>query len=304
MVAPPPGLPRRPSMTVPWQVAESVLDAPAPGAFRFASPDGLASPTSSSSSKGLGFNRRGSFGNAAQFFKFRRRSKSRLEFARDAANAHQEAVGEEISRMPGIDESSENPFVITDLSSSSNPYGSLNGLNREGWDLAYNVDEDSYQVVDGQTSGSETLSPHLRSSMSPNGAKLRQVAELARRGSMTNEDKIRMKDEIISKSLAGSDNVALIVSGDAMNSRFKLLTVLQGKIKMRMSNRLSRARQSLEKRSISEGNLRPPKGSPPKVPSSGHLSPPPGFVATRSGAGIRRSSSLQQQQSCNGRTFN
>ena len=72
-----------------------------------------------------------------------------------------------------------------------------------------------------------------------------------------------------------------------------MLTRAQGKIKMRMSNRLSRARQSLEKRSISDGNMRPPKGSPPKTSSLDQLSPPPGFVSSRSGAGIRRSSSLQ-----------
>ncbi|KAL4115678.1 hypothetical protein PRIC2_012684 [Phytophthora ramorum] len=49
--------------------------------------------------------------------------------------------------------------------------------------------------------------------MSPNGARLRKVAELARRGSLSSEDKTRAKDEIIQSSLGiGANNAARLLA--------------------------------------------------------------------------------------------
>ncbi|CAI5737830.1 unnamed protein product [Peronospora destructor] len=49
--------------------------------------------------------------------------------------------------------------------------------------------------------------------MSPNGARLRKVAELARQGSLSNEDKSRVKDEIIQSSLGiGANSAARLLA--------------------------------------------------------------------------------------------
>lgn len=94
MVEPPPGMARRPSMTVPWMVAESVLDTPQGSARKTFNVGGDDTPPGGGSAA-----RRGSFENAAEFFKFRRRSKSRLDFARDVIQG--DGGG---GQMPGIAE--------------------------------------------------------------------------------------------------------------------------------------------------------------------------------------------------------
>lgn len=213
MVEPPPGMARRPSMTVPWMVAESVLDTPQGGTRKTFGEDGVSAAANA---------RRGSFENAAEFFKFRRRSKSRLDFARDVI---QNDVNGQMPGIAEVDSSSSDIFNISE-------YGSM-------------------------------------PKMSPNGAKLRQMAELHRRGSLSHEDKVREKDKMISKSFRGADNMALI-----------------GKIKMKMSDRLTKARKSLEGR--------PPTARSPGKPSGdSDLRPPPGFQSSPprpNRAGIRRSS--------------
>lgn len=100
VIAPPPGMSRRPSMNLPWQVAESVLLHHRGTGTSVSSPSNRSSSSgeldqdlrsrspapsnaSSSSSQKLKTPRRGEFVNAAEMFKFRRRSKSRLEIARD-----------------------------------------------------------------------------------------------------------------------------------------------------------------------------------------------------------------------------
>lgn len=323
VIAPPPGLSRRPSMTVPWQVAEAVLNtpqtassrkqlqSPAPHESESSNQFGSKTPTSRlhaaeaaaqlsamslqsngrqrsgtatsvasagatppPAPQGLGVGaRRGSFGNAAEFFKFRRRSKSRLELARDLSGNFV-SDGEVIPGfsnygsssggvMPGIDESRAdlpdnasvlaNADTVSDASSSSS---SDNGSSSQGYD-----DDEIVQITGGyddpteiagnfvsfyhatgasrsrdNLSGLSNLSippppppPPLTDDedassttssakgglpiMSPNGFRLRKVAELARRGSLSSEDKTRAKDEIIQSSLGiGASNAARIFS--------------------------------------------------------------------------------------------
>jgi hypothetical protein len=278
VIAPPPGLARRPSMTVPWQVAEAVLNTPQAASNR----KQLASPTSSgkalgvttpaaqlsrqrsgaalalatgagqsptltpSTSTGATGGRRGSFGNAAEFFKFRRRSKSRLELARDLCSlgAATEvdvplkenlygSYGSTNPMMPGIDETmtGENISTIAHLDTED---GGDSSNEDDKDDLG---DESDVVEFDGESSfisfyqqagiGNLSIPPPpppeeeekekektQQSSnglpmMSPNGAKLRKVAELARRGSLSSEDKTRVKDEIIQSSLVSSIMVLL-----------------------------------------------------------------------------------------------
>ncbi|TYZ63943.1 hypothetical protein PybrP1_002910 [[Pythium] brassicae (nom. inval.)] len=328
VIAPPPGLSRRPSMTVPWQVAEAVLNTPQTGTGRkqlqspskksgggggepesanmFANPKtssrvnaaeaaahlsamslqagrprsgtgggsasaggGLAPPPAPPQPLTAGA-RRGSFGNAAEFFKFRRRSKSRLELARDLSGnfvSEGEVVpgfpnyGTSGGAMPGIDEvrvdvpldgfaGLAHADTVSDASSSSS---SDNGSSSQGYD-----DDEVVQITGGyddpteiagnfvsfyhatgagrsRDSGLASLSippppppPPLTDDedassttssatglpvMSPNGLRLRKVAELARRGSLSSEDKTRAKDEIIQHSLGiGASNAARIFS--------------------------------------------------------------------------------------------
>ncbi|KDO18971.1 hypothetical protein SPRG_14808 [Saprolegnia parasitica CBS 223.65] len=158
-LAPPPGLTRRPSMTVPWQVAESVLHTPQQPSTRkqmvvdgnkvketnlsqFSAQKPMQSPprmplhrsTSSAAAAAAAelnmtglvrqksndgppsLGRRGSFGNAAQLFKFRRRSKSRLDVARDIALMEQN----EHERMLSIEENK--------IRSNSDDLGSLDDV--------------------------------------------------------------------------------------------------------------------------------------------------------------------------------
>ncbi|KAG7391532.1 hypothetical protein PHYPSEUDO_004602 [Phytophthora pseudosyringae] len=313
VLAPPPGLTRRPSMTVPWQVAEAVLNTPqtTSGRKKLVDPDadtssgGLNSsaaeaaaqltglslqsstrsrgnsgaqppppPSSSSgtlsssppSSSGMplpgGANaaRRGSFGNAAEFFKFRRRSKSRLELARDMSFGDNGELGGYPSygtagAMPGIAErhgDAEDGFHENSASDAS----SSTSANDESSSQDY-TDEDVVQVTGGyddtaeisgsfvsfynaarqQQGGLSVLSippppppPPMADEdddasttsstkgnglpmMSPNGARLRKVAELARRGSLSSEDKTRAKDEIIQSSLGiGANHAARLLA--------------------------------------------------------------------------------------------
>lgn len=77
-------------------------------------------------------------------------------------------------------------------------------------------------LTDDEDDGSTTSSSKGLPIMSPNGFRLRKVAELARRGSLSSEDKTRAKDEIIQSSLGiGASNAARILSskmGDRPNS--------------------------------------------------------------------------------------
>lgn len=334
VIAPPPGLSRRPSMTVPWQVAEAVLNTPQTGTNRkqLLSPGGsgngskktLSSEPESSNMfatkstsrsnaaeaaaqlsamslqmgrqrSGTGGNgvsmapgpppaptsagpqplaagaRRGSFGNAAEFFKFRRRSKSRLELARDLSGNFI-SEGEVIpgfpnygtsgaGAMPGIDESRPdlqdnfsvvaNADTVSDVSSSSSDNGSSSqgydddeivqitggyddpneiagnfvsfyhatGAGRSGRDNLSGLSNLSIPppppppLTDDEDASSTTSSSKGLPIMSPNGFRLRKVAELARRGSLSSEDKTRAKDEIIQSSLGiGASNAARIFS--------------------------------------------------------------------------------------------
>ncbi|GLE07877.1 hypothetical protein PINS_up018619, partial [Pythium insidiosum] len=133
------GLSRRPSMTVPWQVAEPAQNTPqttSPAAEAAAELGALALGRQRSTNAGLPLStspptssgRRGSFGNAAEFFKFRRRSKSRLELARDLATYAQENNGATSATgygtmstllMPGIDERHDNMSVVAHAAESS-----------------------------------------------------------------------------------------------------------------------------------------------------------------------------------------
>lgn len=334
IIAPPPGLPRRPSMTVPWQVAEAVLNTPQTTSTRkqllspsrnsapqeepevsnmFAVPSsalkpgiarnestGMKSPAAeaaaqlgalttqlarqrsgaapgsgptanalgtspSASSTAPSSARRGSFGNAAEFFKFRRRSKSRLELARDLAGQ-----GEAMfpmygtpGTMPGIDERRADVHdnyctiahadTVSDLpASSSSDDDDDNSSVQELEDdelgrLATSMEQTnisadfvsfynatsagrSRQEAMGVTSLSipppppppmtdeeeDATSSNGLPMMSPNGMKLRKVAEMARRGSMSTEDKTRAKDEIIQLSLGiGASNAARTLSSKA-----------------------------------------------------------------------------------------
>lgn len=104
-------------MTVPWQVAESVLITPQ-----------LSRKTIQEDAPEMAENnpaggRRGSFGNAAQFFRFRRRSKSRLEIARDA-EAASAAFNDDKSRMPGIHEDAYENTDSTDANAVSDSMSS------------------------------------------------------------------------------------------------------------------------------------------------------------------------------------
>ncbi|GMF11357.1 unnamed protein product [Phytophthora lilii] len=311
-LAPPPGLTRRPSMTVPWQVAEAVLNTPQTNtgrkklldtgaensssglnssaaeaaaqltglslqpSTRSRGTSGAQSPSppssgmlssSPSSSSGMPQSggaasaaRRGSFGNAAEFFKFRRRSKSRLELARDLSFGDNGELGGYPSygtagAMPGIAErhgDAEDGFHDDSASDAS----SSSSANDESSSQDY-TDEDVVQVTGGyddtteisgsfvsfynaarqQQGGLSALSippppppPPMTDEdddasttssskgnglpmMSPNGARLRKVAELARRGSLSSEDKTRAKDEIIQSSLGiGASNAARLLA--------------------------------------------------------------------------------------------
>lgn len=216
--------------------------------------------------------RRGSFGNAAEFFKFRRRSKSRLELARDLSGNFV-SEGEVIpgfpnygtngaKAMPGIDESRPdlqdnfsimaNADTVSDASSSSSDNGSSSqgydddeivqitggyddpneiagnfvsfynatGAGRAGRDNLSGLSNLSIPpppppppLTDDEDASSTTSSSKGLPIMSPNGFRLRKVAELARRGSLSNEDKTRAKDEIIQSSLGiGASNAARIFS--------------------------------------------------------------------------------------------
>ncbi|OQR82645.1 hypothetical protein ACHHYP_15739 [Achlya hypogyna] len=243
-LAPPPGLTRRPSMTVPWQVAESVLHTPQQPSTRkqmdskaketslnqFASQKLAQSPprmplhrsTSSAAAAAAAelnmtglvrqksndgppsLGRRGSFGNAAQMFKFRRRSKSRLDVARDIAlmemNEHE--------RMLSIEENKTR--------SNSDDLGSLDDVQPYTPEMAdqdflpmynqrsvprLNIPPPPPPPMDDSSDDEYPSSPSRLPMMSPNGAKLRKVAQLARSGNLSNEDKTRAKDEIIQNSL-------------------------------------------------------------------------------------------------------
>ncbi|TMW56734.1 hypothetical protein Poli38472_006744 [Pythium oligandrum] len=327
IIAPPPGLSRRPSMTVPWQVAEAVLNTPqtttTTGRKTLTSPTGAndISPEVSNmfamSSNGMGRGmdsaslkspaaqaaaelsamslsrqsrgptasgasttvasplgtspaangaRRGSFGNAAEFFKFRRRSKSRLELARDISNSYASSEGSGNAFpnygatggvMPGIDESRvdflDNFSVVAHAdtnSTTSNDESVLSpGFDDEDVVRVDDVYEDSEgggsfvsfynatgagrhnregpsglsslsippppppPLTDDDDEGSTTSSSKGLPMMSPNGVRLRKVAEMARRGSLSNEDKTRVKDEIIQSSLGiGASNAARILT--------------------------------------------------------------------------------------------
>ncbi|POM72258.1 Hypothetical protein PHPALM_11056, partial [Phytophthora palmivora] len=202
-LAPPPGLTRRPSMTVPWQVAEAVLNTPqtntgrkklldsdaetSSGGLNSSAAEAAAQLTglslqSSARSRGgsvappppppssamlssspPSFNgmpqsgganaaRRGSFGNAAEFFKFRRRSKSRLELARDMSFVDNGELGGYTSygtagAMPGIAErQGEAEDGIHDDSASD--VSSSTSANDESSSQDY-TDEDVVQVTGG-----------------------------------------------------------------------------------------------------------------------------------------------------------
>jgi hypothetical protein len=193
--------------------------------------------------------RRGSFGNAAEFFKFRRRSKSRLELARDvaASNAYMESgqfanygatsAGPGSngggSMMPGIDETAdmqENFSVVANDTSDDEDYtnavseGEASfvsfynaagvGKTRDGLSSLSIPPPPPPPLTDDEDDGASTTSSSRGlPMMSPNGVRLRKVAELARRGSLSNEDKTRVKDEIIQSSLGiGASNAARILT--------------------------------------------------------------------------------------------
>ncbi|GLE01221.1 hypothetical protein PINS_up016277 [Pythium insidiosum] len=292
IIAPPPGLSRRPSMTVPWQVAEAVLNTPqtTSGRKTLLSPKpGLKSPAAEaaaelgalalgrqrSTNAGLPLStspptssgRRGSFGNAAEFFKFRRRSKSRLELARDLATYAQENNGATSATgygtmstllMPGIDERHDNMSVAAhaaessdddddddddattayvrdpdDLfNDSSSSVGASTAAGGGGSFISfYDATRARADSLDGLSQlsipppppppltddddddASTTSSSKGLPMMSPNGVRLRKVAELARRGSLSSEDKTRVKDEIIQSSLGlGASHAARILT--------------------------------------------------------------------------------------------
>ncbi|KAE9035359.1 hypothetical protein PR003_g7673 [Phytophthora rubi] len=312
VLAPPPGLTRRPSMTVPWQVAEAVLNTPQTNIGRKKlldsdlenSTSGLNSsaaeaaaqltglslqpssrsrgnsgaqpppppPSSSgtlssspSTSGGMPLSggaaaRRGSFGNAAEFFKFRRRSKSRLELARDLSfgdngelggypsygtagampgiaerhgdaedGAHDDSVSDASSSTSANDESSSQDYTDEDVVQVTGGYDDKTEISgsfvsfynaarqQQGGLSALSIppppppppmgDDDDDASATSSTKGNGLPM------MSPNGARLRKVAELARRGSLSSEDKTRAKDEIIQSSLGiGANNAARLLA--------------------------------------------------------------------------------------------
>ncbi|CCI49359.1 unnamed protein product [Albugo candida] len=278
IIAPPPGLVRRPSMTVPWQVAEAVLNTPQMTSNRktLLSPNltsnskrmqqvsltrgnssNLKSPAAEAATQLGSFSthlvrqrsiptdstntpintamfspshsiKRASFGNAAEFFKFRRRSKSRLELAREISEskavhgAHYVKNGS----MPGIDEQmvSDHRFnafvssnteqsvddrVLANVNTSSDFIPFYHAVVSSKTSRALEIpsehsipppppeEEDS----DGDVDGVCGLDSKGLPMMSPNGVRLRKVAEMARRGSLSNADKNRFKEEIIQSSL-------------------------------------------------------------------------------------------------------
>ncbi|KAF1774129.1 hypothetical protein GQ600_1315 [Phytophthora cactorum] len=204
--------------------------------------------------------RRGSFGNAAEFFKFRRRSKSRLELARDMSfGDNGELAGYPsygtAGAMPGIaerhgdaeDEIHEDSASEASASTSANDESSSQDYTDEdvvqvtgGYDDTAEISGSFvsfYNAARQQQSGLSTLAippppppPPMADDdddasttsstkgnglpmMSPNGARLRKVAELARRGSLSSEDKTRAKDEIIQSSLGiGASNAARLLA--------------------------------------------------------------------------------------------
>ncbi|KAF4321680.1 hypothetical protein BBO99_00001128 [Phytophthora kernoviae] len=265
-------------MTVPWQVAEAVLNTPqtTSGRKKLLDSDtdtsGLNSSAAEAAAQLTGLSvqpsarsratnaaRRGSFGNAAEFFKFRRRSKSRLELARDLSFGDNGELGGYPSygtagAMPGIAERHGDGEGIHDESASD---ASSSTSGNDGSSSQDYTDEDVVQVTGGyddtaeisgsfvsfynaarqQQGGLSSLSippppppPPMTDDeddasttsstkgnglpmMSPNGARLRKVAEMARRGSMSTEDKTRAKDEIIQNSLGiGASNAARLLS--------------------------------------------------------------------------------------------
>ncbi|CAH0516775.1 unnamed protein product [Peronospora belbahrii] len=269
-LAPPPGLTRRSSMTVPWQVAEAVLMTPQTNAGRKKldldsennlgglnlsaaeaaaqltrlslqptarsgmqpPPPPLSSSATLSSSPssltgipqlgGTSAVRRGSFGNAAEFFKFRRRSKSRLELARDLSHSDNGEIGGCSSSgtagaMPGIAERlGDADDAIHEDSDSNTSISAKDESSSQDY-----TDEDLVQcyqspppppppMTDDNDEASTTSSTKGNGlpMMSPNGARLRKVAELARQGSLSSEDKTRAKDEIIQSSLGVGANSA------------------------------------------------------------------------------------------------
>ncbi|KAF1774111.1 hypothetical protein GQ600_8940 [Phytophthora cactorum] len=297
VLAPPPGLTRRPSMTVPWQVAEAVLNTPQTNTGRKKLVDsdadtssgglnssaaeaaaqltglslqsstrsrvntgappppppssGMLSSSPSTSggmplSGGANAARRGSFGNAAEFFKFRRRSKSRLELARDMSfGDNGELAGYPsygtAGAMPGIAERHASASTSANDESSSQDYTDEDVVQvTGGYDDTAEISGSFvsfYNAARQQQSGLSTLAippppppPPMADDdddasttsstkgnglpmMSPNGARLRKVAELARRGSLSSEDKTRAKDEIIQSSLGiGASNAARLLA--------------------------------------------------------------------------------------------
>ncbi|RQM25851.1 hypothetical protein B5M09_002948 [Aphanomyces astaci] len=253
---PPPGLTRRPSMTVPWQVAESVLHTPQQPSGRkqivsvpetpfhqFAQaypqakgPNGAPSPPRKPLHRGISgtsaaaaaaaaelnaaaplvrqsskeltqpqLARRGSFGNAAQMFRFRRRSKSRLDVARDLALLelngddvrHMSADERELLLQGSGDEyyGQERLMGLADLDDMKGSDDFVPYFNHRGGPKLSIPPPPP--PMDDDSDNDEAGLPM----MSPNGAKLRKVAQLARSGSLSSEDKTRVKDEIIQNSL-------------------------------------------------------------------------------------------------------
>ncbi|CAI5709667.1 unnamed protein product [Peronospora destructor] len=310
VLPPPPGLTRRSSMTVPWQVAEAVLMTPqtntarkkldldtensvsglnlsaaeaaahlaglplqpsarsrgSTGAQPQPPPLSSSSTLTSSPSSSIGIPqlgsaaRRGSFGNAAEFFKFRRRSKSRLELARDLSFSDNGEMGGHPScgsagAMPGIaerrgdandgthedsdassstsakDESSSQDYTDEDLVQVTGGYDDTAELSGSFVSF-YNASRQQQgggglaalsipppppppPMADDDDDASTTSSTKGNGlpMMSPNGARLRKVAELARQGSLSSEDKTRVKDEIIQSSLGiGANSAARLLA--------------------------------------------------------------------------------------------
>lgn len=316
VVAPPPGYTRRTSMTVPWQVAESVFTAPFHGptsstnnstSTASSSPHNLKKSSSStllnricsehpveSSSKTSSFSgsssestpssavvppsgcpattvnnasardriiRRGSFGNAAQFFRHRRRSKqsgsmlfNTLELSNltprpsprpsDTASDTGSVTSSHGSKSSHTSESLGPPLHPRSNISSRRmtPRGSFRTLA-------------SPMVLSSASPSSSTYQQQLPV-MSPNAEKLRQVATLTRHGSYSAQDKRRAKNDIISQCLGTSagSNVALI-----------------GKLKLKMSTRLTQARRSLELQESQMARLQ-------QMSRDKGVMPPPGFV--------------------------
>ena len=238
VLAPPPGLSRRPSMTVPASVAESVLGR------KGSSPKGKKMTditeesntidqrsSSKESMMGGGLGRRSSFGNAAQFFRHRRRSKMG------------DALFEGSDTLPGIDEWQSSMLTGAEEkkgfppnswpSSSNSAVGSIGAFGNETSTDSEEWASHLFSSMFGSTLGydEDTQDVVIDSPMnSPSAEKLRKVAVLSRRGSLNTHDKTRAKDDIIQASL-GAD-LAMI-----------------SKIKLQMASRLHRARCNLETKS-------------------------------------------------------